>query len=58
MDGWMDVRMDEWIDGCMCVRTLRQLQRDGKAPIKARSHIETQLNSKVELSWVSVSFNM
>ena len=25
---------------------------------KARSHIETQLNSTVELSWVSVSFNM
>ena len=27
-------------------------------PLKARSHIETQLNSTVELSWVSVSFDM
>ena len=26
--------------------------------LKARSHIETQLNSTVELSWVSVSFDM
>ena len=28
------------------------------AILKARSHIETQLNSTVELSWVSVSFDM
>ena len=26
--------------------------------VKARSHIETQLDSTVKLSWVSVSFNM
>ena len=26
--------------------------------VKARSHTETQLNSTVELSWVSVSFDM
>ena len=25
---------------------------------KARSHTETQLNSTVELSWVSVSYDM
>ena len=29
-----------------------------QATFKARSHIETQLNSTVELSWVSVSFDM
>ena len=27
-------------------------------PLKAQSHIETQLNSTVQLSWVSVTFNM
>ena len=32
--------------------------RNAHVKLKARSHIETQLNSTVELSWVSVSFDM
>ena len=42
----MDEVFHEMLTGCK--------QKD----LKARSHIKTQLNSTVELSWVSVSFDM